>query len=147
MSAPAPACQRASIPADGPVSYRIPALLDQFDVACAPGACRCGSLTGSLAAFFGEGLLLDALAHALAREGRAVRELSGAPRRDDTAFVPAHATKEERKHALTHIPRDLDAWLILDDTELVAVECKMRTSSSWDGATTGSDAVADGRCE
>lgn len=147
MSGTAPTCQRASIPPGDPVSYRIAALLDQFDVACVPGACRCGSLTGALAAFLGEGLLLDALAHAFLREGRTVRQLPGTPRRDDTAFAPAYATKEERKQALTDIPRDLDAWLLLDDTELVAVECKMRTASSWDGTTTGSDAVADGRCE
>ncbi|MGW6145601.1 hypothetical protein [Streptomyces sp. NPDC055140] len=76
-----------------------------------------------------------------------MRQLAGTPRRDDTVFTPAHATKEERKQALTNIPRDLDAWLLLDDTELVAVECKMRTASSWDGTIIGSDAVADGRCE
>ncbi|MFJ5952601.1 hypothetical protein [Streptomyces noursei] len=144
---PDPACRASPPVTSSPVSYRISTLLEQFDVACTPRTCRCGSLTGALSAFLGEGLLLDALAHALVREGRTVQQLPGTPHRDDTAFAPAHATTEERKNALTNIPRDLDAWLLLDGTELVAVECKMRTASSMDGKTTGTVAVSDGWCE
>ncbi|MFI5864750.1 hypothetical protein [Streptomyces sp. NPDC051546] len=142
-----PACRRASHPDKAPVTYRISVLLEQFDVACPPRACRCGSLTGALAAFLGEGLLLDALAHALERESRTIQQLPGIPHRDDTAFAPASATTEERRNTLKGIPRDLDAWLLLDGTELVAVECKMRTASSMDGETTGPDPVTDGQCE
>ncbi|MFF3957403.1 hypothetical protein ACFYY1_29945 [Streptomyces sp. NPDC001890] len=143
-----PACRRASRPAtSSPVTYRISALLQQFDVACAPRACQCSSLTGALSAFLGEGILLDALAHALQRESRTVQQLPGTPHRDNTAFAPAHASSEERKNALKNIPRDLDAWLLLDSNELVAVECKMRTASSMDGRSTGTDAAADGRRE
>jgi hypothetical protein len=55
-----------------------------------------------------------------------VKMLPDRPTRDDMAF----GTNYPRPRV-----RDLDAWLLLDDSQLVAVECKHRTAASIDGAT------------
>ncbi len=48
------------------------------------------------------------------------------PTRDDTAFGANYPRPKQR---------NLDAWLLLDGRQLVAVECKHRTASSFDGST------------
>lgn len=84
-------------------------------------------LTGRLSSLIGEALLLDGLAHAYAAQGKTVGALPDRPHRDDDAFRLAGAAVPTQ--------RDLDAWLVLDGTRLVAVECKFWTSSSIDGKT------------
>jgi hypothetical protein len=100
-------------------SYRIRELLRHFDEFDAK---RGGRLTGRLSATFGEDLLLDVLAHALASDG-GVELLQGVPWRDDVAFHAAQAPKPS--------VRDLDAWFS-QAGELIAVECKQWTASSVD---------------
>jgi hypothetical protein len=99
------------------VRYDIVALLSRFDVRVK----RDTGLTGKLSYLLGESLALSALERYLsAAEGHRVQVLSDRPHRDDTEFPGGH----------DEVPRDLDAWLLLDETELAAVECKHWTSSS-----------------
>lgn len=100
-------------------SYSIAALIRRFDT----GADT--AITGILSSFLGEVILLEAVCHWLAAEGHVVRMLPGRPARDDTAFGASCPRPSERY---------LDAWLWLDESRLVAVECKHRTAASFDGA-------------
>lgn len=99
-------------------SYRIRELLRRFDARADT------AVTGRISSFLGETILKEAVAHWLLSTGHTVELLPGVPTRDDTAFG-------------TNCPkpkvRDLDAWFLLDDTELAAVECKTTTASSMDG--------------
>jgi hypothetical protein len=104
----------------GMTSFSIAALIRQFDTSADT------TITGNLSSWLGEVILLEALCHSLTADGHVVSMLSGRPIRDDTAF----GINCQRPRV-----RDLDAWLLLDDSELVAVECKHRTAASIDGAT------------
>jgi hypothetical protein len=98
------------------ISYDISALLKRFDVKVEGD----GSVTGKLSSLLGESLVLTALAHYLrAVEGHAVEVLDDRPKSDKAALGDKH-------HQV------LDAWLVLGDGQLVAVECKHWTSSSTD---------------
>jgi hypothetical protein len=102
------------------VAYNIAALIRRFDT-------RTGTaVTGTLGKFLGEALLIEALAHSFAADGHTVTMLPDQPTRDDTAFGANYPCPKQR---------DLDAWLLLDSSQLVAVECKHRTASSFDGST------------
>jgi len=101
-------------------SYNIAALIRQFDI------CGDTAVTGSLSSLLGEVILLETLCHSLAAEGHTVTMLPDRPTRDDTAFGTNYPRPSYR---------DLDAWLLLEDNQLVAVECKHRTAASFDGAT------------
>jgi hypothetical protein len=101
------------------VSYDISALLERFDVKVEGE----GAVTGKLSSLLGESLVLTALAHYLgAVENHEVEVLGGRPERDNAAWG------DDR----SYVPRQkvLDAWLVLGDGQLVAVECKHWTSSS-----------------
>lgn len=100
-------------------SYNIAALIHRFDTGTDT------AITGMLSSFLGEVILLEAVCHWLAAEGHVVTMLPGRPARDDTAFGANCPRPSERY---------LDAWLWLDDSCLVAVECKHRTAASFDGA-------------
>jgi hypothetical protein len=100
-------------------SYNIATLIRRFDTAADT------AITGILSSFLGEVILLEAVYHWLAAEGHVVRMLPGRPARDNTAFGANYPRPSERY---------LDAWLWLDDSCLVAVECKHRTAASFDGA-------------
>jgi hypothetical protein len=101
------------------VRYDIAALLSRFDTRLKGDT----GLTGKLSSLLGESLLLSALERYLsAAEGHHVQVLGDRPHRDDNEFPGGH----------DEVPRDLDAWLLLDETELAAVECKHWTSSSTD---------------
>jgi hypothetical protein len=104
----------------GMASFNIAALIRQFDNSADT------TVTGSLSSLLGEIILLEALSHSLTADGHTVKMLPGRPIRDDTAFGANHPRPRVR---------DLDAWLLLDDSQLVAVECKHRTAASIDGAT------------
>jgi len=96
------------------ISYDISALLKRFDVKVEGD----GSVTGKLSSLLGESLVLTALAHYLrAVEGHEVKVLDDQPKSDKVALGDAHQ-------------KVLDAWLVLGDGQLVAVECKHWTSSS-----------------
>jgi hypothetical protein len=103
-------------PVDG---YNIAALLRRFDT----GADT--AITGIVSSFLGEVILLEAVCDWLTAEGHVVRMLPGRPARDDTAFGASCPRPSERY---------LDAWFWLDESRLVAVECKHRTAASFDGA-------------
>lgn len=109
----------------GMASFNIAALIRQFDTSADT------ALTGSLSSLLGEVILLEALCHSLAAEGHTVTMLPDRPTRDDTAFG---ANCQQPSF------RDLDAWLLLEDNQLVAVECKHRTAASFDGATVPDEA-------
>jgi hypothetical protein len=99
------------------IRYDIDALLARFDVRDEGTT----ALTGRLSSLLGESLLLSALVRYLsAVEGRGVEVLGDRPHRDDSEFP------DDREG----VPRDLDAWLLLEGTDLAAVECKHWTSSS-----------------
>jgi hypothetical protein len=101
------------------VRYDIKALLSRFDQRVKGDT----ELTGKLSSLLGEPLLLTVLERYLrTAEGLHVQRLSDRPHRDDSEF----------RGGRDGIPRDLDAWLLLDQTELAAVECKHWTSSSTD---------------
>lgn len=104
----------------GVASFNIAALIRQFDTSTDT------TVTGSLSSLLGEIILLEALSHSLTAVGHTVIMLPGRPIRDDTAFGANYPRPRFR---------DLDAWLLLDDSQLVAVECKHRTAASIDGAT------------
>jgi hypothetical protein len=104
----------------GMASFNIAALIRQFDNSADT------TVTGSLSSLLGEIILLEAVSHSLTADGHTVKMLPGRPIRDDTAFGVTHPRPRVR---------DLDAWLLLDDSQLVAVECKHRTAASIDGAT------------
>jgi hypothetical protein len=106
------------------VAYSIAALIRRFDTHTDT------AVTGTLGKFLGEAILLEALSHSFAADGHAVTMLPGQPTRDDTAFGTSCPRPKER---------DLDAWLLLDGSQLVAVECKHRTASSFDGSTVPED--------
>lgn len=81
-----------------------------------------GELTGKLSSLLGERLLLSALIRYLSdAKGHEVRVLGGRPSRDDAEFPAGH-----------NGVKYLDAWLLLDGSQLAAVECKHLTSSSTD---------------
>lgn len=102
-----------------PRGYRVEELLQRFDSRI-PGQTN---LTGRLSSLFGEAVLVEALAHAYVAAGRRVRRLPGSPHRDSSVFASYEVPSQ----------RDLDAWLTLDERDLVAVECKTWTASSTDG--------------
>jgi hypothetical protein len=111
------------------ISYDLRALIDRFDTGSAePGV---GTVVGALSGFIGEAVLLDLLADALRGRGAAVDRLPGKPTRDDAAFAFDGIAATEQRY--------LDAWLVLDDTNLIAVECKHITSSSLGRRTVGAD--------
>lgn len=100
------------------ISYDISALLKRFDVKVEGD----GSVTGKLSSLLGESLVLTALAHYLrAVEGHEVEVLDDRPKSDNAALGDTHL-------------KVLDAWLVLGDGQLVAVECKHWTSSSTKGS-------------
>jgi hypothetical protein len=99
------------------VSYNIEAMIRWFDTRADTAT------TGSLSSFLGEVIVLEALCHWLAAEGHAVTVVPGRPARDDSAFGAVC-----RKPSF----RYLDAWLLLDDEHLAAVECKHWTAASAD---------------
>jgi len=101
-------------------SFSISALLSRFDTHPGIGA---GAVTGGISTFLGEAILLEAVRHWLEAEGHAVELLPGKPIRDGTQFGT---------NCLRPKVRDLDAWLRLDARQLVAVECKSQTASSFD---------------
>jgi hypothetical protein len=114
------------------VRYDIAALLSRFDVRVEGET----TLTGQLSTLLGEGLLLAVLGHYLRTvEGREIEVLDGKPHRDDAEFQDG---REE-------VPRDLDAWLLLDEEQLAAVECKQWTSSSTYYGRGSVPATADAR--
>jgi hypothetical protein len=102
------------------VAYGIAALIRRFDTRTDT------AVTGTLGKFLGEALLLEALSHSFAADGHTVTMLPDQPARDDTAFGANYPCPKQR---------DLDAWLLLNGSQLVAVECKHRTASSFDGST------------
>lgn len=60
----------------------------------------------------------------------------GPAARSDVAPRPAWGGRHGVRRQLQTAKRpDLDAWLLLDDSHLVVVECKHRTASSIDGIT------------
>jgi hypothetical protein len=101
------------------VAYDIAALLSRFDVR------EDTTVTGMLSKWIGELILLDALTDALYHDGAGRVEFIGKPHRDDLLF----------RAAGTKNPRDLDQWLLLDNEQLVAVECKHWTSAGQGGRT------------
>lgn len=101
------------------VAYDIAALLSRFDVR------KDTTVTGILSKWIGELILLDALTNALHHDGAGRVEFLGKPHRHDLLFKAAG-----RKN-----PRDLDQWLLLDNEQLAAVECKHWTSSGMGGRT------------
>ncbi|WP_194915133.1 hypothetical protein [Catenulispora rubra] len=107
-------------------SYRIEALLRRFDTRADTAT------TGHISGFLGETILLEATGHWLTSIGHDVELLGGTPRRDDSAFG-----------AWCPMPtvRDLDAWFLLDGSDLLVVECKCWTAASMDGATVPDDAA------
>lgn len=114
------------------VRYDIAALLSRFDVRAETQT----ALTGKLSSLLGESLLLSALARFLkVVQGHEVEVLGDRPHRDDTEFPD---DPED-------VPRDLDAWLLLDGEQLAAVECEHWTSSSrnYRSVPGDSEALAD----
>jgi len=110
------------------VRYDIAALLSRFDVRVRGET----ELTGKLSAFLGERLLLSALTRYLRDvENHEVGALRGRPTRDDAEFPAGYKGV-----------RYLDAWLLLDDSQLAAVECKHWTSSSTDYRSVPADSGA-----
>lgn len=103
-------------------SFSIAALLRRFDTHTGTGA-GTGALTGSISTLLGEAVLLEAVCHYLEADGNTVKLLPGKPTRDDAHFG-ANCPKPK--------VRDLDAWILLDEEQLVAVECKSQTASSID---------------
>jgi hypothetical protein len=101
------------------IAYDIAALLSRFDVRADT------TVTGMLSKWIGELILLDALTNALHHDGAGRVEFLGKPHRDDLLFEFAGSEK----------PRDLDQWLLLDNKQLAAVECKHWTSSGKGGKT------------
>jgi len=99
--------------------YRVEELLQRFDSRIDGQT----NLTGRLSSLFGEAVLVEALAHAYVAAGHRVGRLLGSPHRDDSVFAAGKRPSQ----------RDLDAWLSIDERELVAVECKTWTASSRDG--------------
>lgn len=111
------------------VRYDIAALLSRFDVKVKGET----ELTGKLGTLLGERLLLSALTRYLSdAEGHEVRVLGDRPHRDDAEFQAG------RKG----VPRDIDAWLLLDEGHLAAVECKHWTSSSMNFRSVPEDSGA-----
>lgn len=111
------------------VAYDLQALVARFDTRFTePGE---GAVVGALSSLIGESLLLDLLADALHGTGSTVRRLPGRPIRDDAEFA----------FDGMDLPtvRDLDAWLVIDEATLVAVECKHWTSSSRNYRNVGDD--------
>ncbi|MFG1648517.1 hypothetical protein ACGFIE_01215 [Micromonospora sp. NPDC049275] len=102
-----------------PRGYHVEELLRRFDSRIEGQT----SLTGRLSSLFGEAVLVEALAHAYVSAGHRVHRLPGSPHRDNRMFTDGEIPSQ----------RDLDAWLTLDERDLVAVECKTWTASSADG--------------
>ena len=96
--------------------YDVSELITRFDHRTADG----GHLTGLLSSLVGEDLLIDVYTHYLQSQGRTIVRLEGRPERDN-AIAPDAGV------------RYLDAWLLLDQAEVRAVECKTWTASSLDG--------------
>jgi hypothetical protein len=110
-------------------TYDLQALITRFDTRFTESGE--GAVVGALSSLIGESLLLDLLADALRSEGSAVRRLPGQPIRDNDAFAFFGIERAS--------VRNLDAWLVIDDATLLAVECKQWTSSSRNYRTVGDD--------
>lgn len=111
------------------MEYNLTALIERFDTRLHGHT----GLTGRLSSLIGEAVLLDGVAHAYNSLGHRVSARGDRPHRDNAAFVDVGAEIPSQ--------RDLDAWLVLDNSRLVAVECKTWTSSSMDGRSVARDSV------